>query len=163
MKISLGYRLICNKTCATMVISCIKLSHRCTTIIISLILPAGVFFTVNSWWNVTGGKLMKISLGYWLICNKTCAIMFISCLMLSHRWTTVIISLIHSAGVFLSVKIGKNFTGDEMMKISLGYWLICNKTCAIIFISCLKLSHRWTTIIISLIFPVGVFFTVNSW
>ena len=127
MKISLGSWLICNKTCAIMVISCIKLSHRCTTIIISLILPAGVFFTVNPWLNVTEDKLMKISRGYQLICNKTCANMVISWLMLSLCWIKILFSLVLSACVFSTVNPGWNVTGDRLIKISLGYQLLCNK------------------------------------
>ena len=132
------------------------------TMIIKLILSAGVFSTVNSGWNVKKDKLIKISIGNRLICNVTCAIMIISCSMLSHRWTTIIISLILSAGEFLTVNPEWNVTRDKLIKISLGYRLICNETCVNMIISCLMLSLRLITMKISLIHTTGVFPTVDD-
>ena len=133
-----------------------------TTIFFSSILSAGVFSTANEEWIVTEDKLMKISLGFRLICNKTCAIMVISCLMLSHRWSTIIISQILTASVFLTVNPGKNVTRDELMKISIGNWLMCNKRWAIMVITCFMLSLHSDTIHFSLILSADVSSTVNE-
>ena len=69
MKISVGYRLICNETCENMIIPHQMLSLRSITIIISLIHSAYVL-SVNPRENISGDKFMKICLGYRLICDE---------------------------------------------------------------------------------------------